>query len=266
VPEDVREDPFVGDRRNRLGRDRSMDRQALSKAVSTHRAAPCVEEQMITAACGPHRKPVPDHRSGYFPQRQDALASSLAGDTDGIEVRVPESGDHDVNQLRDPEARGITQVQHCAVPPAGCGCGIRGLKQRLDFLTFEMGDGRDVMALHRHGVHLLRQIEAGRHAVFEISEERLDRREPHIAGAGGVVPLCLEMIEEGEEQFRREMFDHDRAGSGTEPIGCEAEQQHEAVGIAGHGMTAGIALARQVFAKERAETRSELGHDATLPV
>ena len=56
---------------------------------------------MIATARGPHRKPVTNHRSGFFPQRQNSLSSSLAGDADGIEVRVSEIGDHDANQLRD---------------------------------------------------------------------------------------------------------------------------------------------------------------------
>ena len=221
---------------------------------------------MIAATRGAARKPVPDRGSGFFPQRQDALASPLAGDADGIEVRVPEIGDHDRNQLRDPETGGISQVQHGAVPPAGHRCWVGSVEQRPDFLAFEMGNSHHVMALHWHGVHLLRQIEAGRHTVFEIPEERLDRCETHIAGANRVVPVSFKMIKEGEDQFRREMFNRDRAGSDAEPIGCEAEQQHEAVGITHHRMTAGIALARQVFAKERAETGSEFGHDATLPV
>ena len=221
---------------------------------------------MIAPARRPNRKPVPDNRSGFFPQRQDAPASSLASDMDGIEVRVPEIADHDGNQLGDPEAGGISQVEHSAVPSAGGSCWVSGVEQRADFLTLEMGYDHHVVALHGHGVHLLRQIEAGQHAVFEVPEERLDRRESHIAGAGLVLPLCFKMIEEGKNQLRREMLDRDCTRSDSEPIGCEADQQHEAVGIARNGMAAGIALPRQVLAKERTETGSEFRHDVALPV
>ena len=150
---------------------------------------------MIAPARRPNRKPIPDNCSGFFPQRQDAPASSLASDMDGIEVRVPEIADHDGNQLGDPEAGGISQVEHGAVPSAGSSCWIGGVEQRTDFLTLEVGYDHHVMALHGHGMPLLRQIEAGRHAVFEVPEERLDRRESHIAGADRVLPLCLKMIE-----------------------------------------------------------------------
>ena len=75
-----------------LGAMRSVRDVGDGARLPPHRAAPCVEEQMIATARGPHRKPVTNHCSGFFPQRQDALSSSLAGDADGIEVRVPATG------------------------------------------------------------------------------------------------------------------------------------------------------------------------------
>ena len=170
------------------------------------------------------------------------------------------SGDPDGDQFRDPEAGGVGQVQHRPIPPATGGCRIGGIEQGPDFRALQMGDGPRVMPLHRHGVHLPGEVETGRQAVFEVVKEGLDRRQPDIARADGVAAIGFQMVEEAEQEIGGEMLDRDRARPDSETPGGEAQQQHEAVGVACDRVPAGIAPARQMFAQERAEMGCEVGH------
>ena len=61
------------------------------------------------------------------------------------------------------------------------------------------------------------------------------------------------------------VFERDLARPDARSAGDEADQQHEAVGVARHGVAAGVARVGQVLPKERAEMGSERDHASILP-
>ena len=74
------------------------------------------------------------------------------------------------------------------------------------------------------------------------------------------------MVEEVEDRLGREVFDGDLARPNAEPSGGKADQQHEAVGVTRHRVTAGVARTGQALPKECTEMGSEFDHADILPV
>ena len=76
-----------------------------------------------------------------------------------------------------------------------------------------------------------------------VAEQRVDRGQARVAGAGAVAAVALEVVEERADQRRVEIRD-------VEPVrllaGCvlgEAQQQPERVAVGGDRVRAGVALA-----------------------
>ena len=151
------------------------------------------------------------------------------------------------------------------VPQSGRSVAIRRVQQGADLLAVQIPDDRLVMLLQRNGMNLPGKLETRRQAILEISEKALDRSQTDIAGTDAVSSVRLEMVEEAEDQIRRQLLDRDGAGLDAETSGDMADQQHEAVGVARYGVTAGIAPARHVLAKEVADMGSQIGHYEFLP-
>ena len=155
-------------------------------------------------------------------------------------------------------------MQHRPVPHAGGGRGVGRIENGLQFVSLKVIDQPLLVALARDGIYLFSEFETGRNPVLEIAEEGLERREPKISRANGVFALCLQIVEEVENELRGELLDPDPAGPDAQPSGGEADQQFEGEGIAFDRMPAGAPVARQVFAEERGDVGSELGHGEVL--
>ena len=67
----------------------------------------------------------------------------LSGHAHGIEVRACEVCAHQPDQLRDSEACGAGQMQHCPVPHAGGGGWIRRIEQDPQSITVQRFDCAD---------------------------------------------------------------------------------------------------------------------------
>ena len=148
-----------------------MQLQTVGEAMPSHGLAPCVEEEMILAGVGPDAEPVAESRTGLLPQGQDALAPPFSGHPHGIEVRACEVGAQQPDQLGDPEARGVGQVQHRPVPHAGGGRRVGRIEQDLHLVTIQRFDHCFIGALRRNRVDLAREVETGRYAELEVAEE-----------------------------------------------------------------------------------------------
>ncbi len=89
----------------------------------------------------------------------------------GIEVRACEVGVHQPDQLGDPEARGVGQVQHRPVPDTGGGRRVGRIEQGPHLVTVQRFDHRFIAALRWNRVDLAREVETGRYAELEVAEE-----------------------------------------------------------------------------------------------
>ena len=85
-------------------------------------------------------------------------------------------------------------------------------------------------------------------------------------GASQFLPeaaLDLDMAEKGHDHVGAEILDLEIGRSTLQPIGCEPDQQDEAVGIGLHRMRAYGAFPRQMFAQEGCEMGSKRRHAAS---
>ena len=68
------------------------------------------------------------------------------------------------------------------------------------------------------------------------------------------------MLEEREDQIGVERFDDEVRWRAMKPLAGELEQQLECVRVAGTGVGARAALARETLLEERRDVRGERGH------
>jgi hypothetical protein len=90
-----------------------------------------------------------------------------------------------------------------------------------------------------------------------VPEERVDRCEPDIARRHEVVPVTLQMLEEGQHLRGAEIIQIQLAHGSGPPVRDKAEEEHEAVSIAQDGMRTAPANARQMIREESTEGASQ---------
>jgi hypothetical protein len=167
-------------------------------------------------------------------------------------------------EFGDAKPGGEGQMQHGAISRTRDDTRIRSIKESPQLIARQIRDQSFVSFLHWDGMDLAGLVEAGREPVFQEAEERVDRGEPGIAGAGGVFPVSLKMCEKGEHKWSINLFHLELAGLDTKTARSEADQQLKAIGIGIACVWARRALGRQMFAQECREVGCEGGH-ATPP-
>ena len=78
-----------------------------------------------------------------------------------------------------------------------------------------------------------------------VAEEGADGGQPGVAGAGAVVALVFEVVEEGADQRGVQVGEVELGGLLAGPVAHEAQQQAPGVPVGGDGVRAGVALADQ---------------------
>ena len=104
------------------------------------------------------------------------------------------------------------------VASAGPGAPVGSVEQRLDLVLVEEGDDRAVGSLERDREHAGDVLGVFGVAVLGVAEQRVDRREPQVAGADAVGAPGLEVVEERGDQRRVELCDVELAWLASEPI------------------------------------------------
>ena len=131
------------------------------------------------------------------------------------------------------------------IAPAGPGSRVAGAQERVDLGLGEVGDQFGLGAFGWD-----RENASDRVGVFgvlqrEVGEQRVDRREPVVAGPRLVAAAGLEVLEERHDQRRVELADVQRARWGAGLVGHERQQQLEGVTVGGDCVRAGAALSDQ---------------------
>ena len=93
-----------------------------------------------------------------------------------------------------------------------------------------------------------------------VSEQRVDRGEAGVAGAGAVAALVLEVVEKRGDQRRVQIGDIELGWLAAQALGGEAQQQLERVAVGGDRVRAGASLADQPVGEERLHGRRERAH------
>ena len=91
-------------------------------------------------------------------------------------------------------------------------------------------------------------------------EKRVNGRQPDIARRDEVVPVGLQMLEEGQDVRRVEVFQIQLAHGRRPVVGHKAEEEHETVSIAEDRMRTAPSDAGQVIGEKPAErAREDIG-------
>ena len=75
-----------------------------------------------------------------------------------------------------------------------------------------------------------------------IPEERMDRREPGVPGAGAVAAVGLEVVQERGDRVGIEISDVEHRGFPPATRGGEPQQQFDRVAVGGDRVRAGVAF------------------------
>ena len=97
-------------------------------------------------------------------------------------------------------------------------------------------------------------------------EERVDRRQPGVAGAGAVAALVFEVVEERGDQRRVEVLELERRRRLAGLLLGEGEQQPEGVAIGGDRVRAGALWLISRSVKNASSVGRERGHRRSFTV
>ena len=94
----------------------------------------------------------------------------------------------------------------------------------------------------------------------DIAEQGPNCCQPGIAGAHTVLPVRLEMVEEGPDDWRIEIVDIQPAQCLAEPLRCEDQEQPQRVAIGLNSIRADLALADEAIGEERLQCWGKRAH------
>ena len=120
---------------------------------------------------------------------------------------------------------------------------------RQHLLTGQVAEHRTLETLDRNSQGALDHLERCYVPVTGELEKRPQRRQTGIATAYRIVPLPLKMIEEGHDQFRRNVSQRHCRWRHAQSFLSKCKEQHEPVAIGGNGLRTERALLGQVLAE-----------------
>ena len=94
-------------------------------------------------------------------------------------------------------------------------------------------------------------------------EQRVDCREPGIAGAHAVAPVLFEVIKERADERCVQSCEVELDGRDAGPLLGEGQQQPERVSVGGDGVFAGASLVDQPLGEEGLQGGCERAHDGS---
>jgi hypothetical protein len=202
-------------------------------------------------------EPDAQHGDGLGGERRGAPLASFA-----VAAEVRSGGELHVGAAQAGQLAGAQpgldrDQQQGVVAPAGPGGAVGGIEQRVDLALVEEGDERAVKALRGDREHALDVRGVLGVAVGGEAKQRVDRRQPGVAGAHAVAALVLEVVEEPGDETGVEVADVESAGRLAELALGVGEQQPEGVAVGGDRVWASVTSADEPVAEERLQRRRE---------
>jgi len=199
VAENVRRDFFAAQRWAPRGcRGCIFGNQPLD-CVGTEVSAADAREERIEAPSAPLAKPDAQHRDGLLRQWCRSLLATFAT---AAHMRIStklQIADGQSSQLGDAQAGLDYKNQQSMVPTPGPAASIGSCEQCLDFLRSEEVDHCAFVPLGGYGEHPLNLCRVLGVLQGGIAKERANGCQAVVAGADGVVPVTLEMRQEGAD-------------------------------------------------------------------
>jgi hypothetical protein len=153
------------------------------------------------------------------------------------------------------------EQQEGVVASAGPGGAVRRAKERIDLVVVEECHERAIGAFGRDRQHALDVVDVLGVSERGVAVERVDRREPCVAGSGAVAAFGLEVIEERGNSVGVEIGDVEHRWLPAAAGRGESQHQLDRVAVGGDRVRAGVALLDEPLGEERLDGRSERAHD-----
>ena len=174
--------------------------------VGTEPAARPGREQRVARLAGSLVQPGPQHLLGGAGERDGPLLAALAFASDVAAGAEDDVGAVEADQLRDSKTSLKGHYQQGPVPSAFPAVWVRSVDERGGLLCVEEAHGGFVEALGRCGQHPLDEVGVLGVVQSGVAEQGPDGGEAKVAGPGGVVPLALEVVQEGGDRLLVEVI------------------------------------------------------------
>jgi hypothetical protein len=193
-------------------------------AVAAESCAGAVREQRLVRSAGAFGYPCFEDGADRWDQRRASCFAAFAD-----RVHVGAGAECDVltvqgDEFGDPQAGLDRQREHRVVTTAGLGGRVAGGQERVDFWLGEVGQQVLLSAFGWDRKNPGDRVGALGMLQREVGEERVDRREPVVAGPGLVAAVGLAGCQERGDQRRVEIGDVEPAGWCAGALLGEAQQ------------------------------------------
>jgi len=186
VPERVRGDSLLAQGGAGFGGDVDVLGDPVIEPVAGEAAASGGGERGLVGAAGSFREPDLEDRCGGRGQRRDPVLPPFPGAPDvrsGGELNVTAS---QAGELGGAQSGLDGEDEQGVVASAGPGAAVGSVQQRVDLVLVEECDDRAVGPLERDHEHASDVLSVFGVAVLGVAEQRMDRREPQVAGGDAV--------------------------------------------------------------------------------
>jgi len=230
------------------------------QGVPAQRGAAAGDEQRVGGQAGALGEPGTQDRHGDGGERGDPLLAAFADAADvrsGSQVHV---ADGQAGELGGAQPGLAGQHEQGVVAP-GPGALVGSGQQRGDLLLGEVGDQGLVEALGRDRQHTLDDRGIFGMAQRGVPEQRVDGRQPGVAGPGTVAAIGFQVAQERPDQWCVEIGDVQAGGRFAGLLPGEHQEQLEGVPVGGGRVAAGLALPGQPVGEERLQGGGEGAHE-----
>jgi hypothetical protein len=155
------------------------------------------------------------------------------------------------DQLRNSKSPGKTNVEHSAIASPGLSGWIGCVQQSLQLFTVEIVDKSFVSFFERDRVDASHLFDSRRDAILDEMREGLDGSQTCVSCPCGVSAAGLNVFQERENQWRIQLLQGQSRRRSLVPLGSEAKQQLEGIGVRVTGVDTTRAIAGQILPEKR---------------
>src|SRR6516162_5680865 len=141
-------------------------------------------------------------------------------------------------------------MQHRAIPKPIASRWVWDIEHSLKFVSSKIRDQSSAGFLERDCQNSADLLERRRLTVFEKVEEGFDCRQSNIAGLRCILTFVLQIFQEGADQSRIKLLEHERGRLHLEAFGGELEEELKAISVGVARVLAGSAVKTEVLSKE----------------
>src|SRR6516165_1670203 len=249
VPQDMWRDALAPESRTAHGSELRILAHQVLHAVGAQASAASVRKEHLGRRFRLF-EPGPEDRRGPRGERCRAVLAALPAAANVCTRAEGDGRSIEARELREPQPSMKRQGQKRVIAPAKPSVLIGSGEHGLDLLVREKGHHRSGLTLVRNGEHALDVCRESRLLERCVVEERADRGQPRIAGAGATASLLFETGEEASDQIRIQVRQVELRRTLVAFALSKAQQQTERVAVGGDRMGTYLALCEEALGEK----------------